>query len=189
MTFSCTQNNLNHHTKLELVSLSWQDFALGCYIKSALKHQICLLLSTSGRSSESMVGFGAEDHCALAAGWRCCREVTAGRSRTDAKSPAHSGVREGSPATGWISSIWLERVSGVSCAEAMLTYSPLHLCFRHPLAKAVLLLCKAVQLSLSPLKGEGAMSCLSHCDRASSYMSSSVAIPLTQSGNLLNKVL
>lgn len=70
-----------------------------------------------------------------------------------------------------------------------LTYSPLHLCFRHPLAKAVLLLCKAVQLSLSPLKGEGAMSCLSHCDRASSYMSSSVAIPLTQSGNLLNKVL
>lgn len=72
----------------------------------------------------------------------------------------------------------------------MLTHSPsLHLCFRHPLAKAVLLLCKAVQLSLSPLKGEGAMSCLSHCDRASSYMSSSVAIPLTQSGNLLNKVL
>lgn len=53
----------------------------------------------------------------------------------------------------------------------------------------MLLLCKAVQLSLSPLKGEGAMSCLSHCDRASSYMSSSVAIPLTQSGNLLNKVL
>lgn len=66
---------------------------------------------------------------------------------------------------------------------------PLHLCFRHPLAKAVLLLCKAVQLSISPLKGEGAMSCLSHCDRASSYISSSVAIPLTQSGNLLNKVL
>lgn len=89
-----------------------------------------------------------------------------------------------------MSSIWLERLSGVSCAEAMLTHSPsLHLCFRHPLAKAVLLLCKAVQLSLSPLKGEGAVSCLSHCDRASSYMSSSVAIPLTQSGNLLNKVL
>uniref|UniRef100_A0A674MW07 Sterol regulatory element-binding protein 2 n=1 Tax=Takifugu rubripes TaxID=31033 RepID=A0A674MW07_TAKRU len=58
----------------------------------------------------------------------------------------------------------------------------------HPLPKAVLLLCKAVQLSLSPLKGEGAISCLSHCDRASSYMSSSVAIPLTQSGNWLNKV-
>ena len=62
------------------------------------------------------------------------------------------------------------------------------LCFSHPLPKAVLLLCKAVQMSLSPLKGEGAVACLSHCDRASSYMRSSIAVPLSQSGNWLNKV-
>uniref|UniRef100_A0A8C7UHN8 Sterol regulatory element-binding protein 2 n=1 Tax=Oncorhynchus mykiss TaxID=8022 RepID=A0A8C7UHN8_ONCMY len=58
----------------------------------------------------------------------------------------------------------------------------------HPLPKAVLLLCKAVQMSLSPLKGEGAVACLSHCDRASSYLRTSISVPLsTQSGNWLNK--
>uniref|UniRef100_A0A667X2H9 Sterol regulatory element-binding protein 2 n=1 Tax=Myripristis murdjan TaxID=586833 RepID=A0A667X2H9_9TELE len=60
-------------------------------------------------------------------------------------------------------------------------------CFSHPLPKAVLLLCKAVQMSLSPLKGEGALACLSHCDRASSYLRSSISVPLAQSGNWLNK--
>lgn len=60
----------------------------------------------------------------------------------------------------------------------------------HPLPKAVLLLCKAVQMSLSPLKGEGAVACLSHCDRASSYLRTSISVPLSaQSGNWLNKVL
>lgn len=58
----------------------------------------------------------------------------------------------------------------------------------HPLPKAVLLLCKAVQMSLSPLKGEGAIACLSHCDRASSYLCSSISVPLAHSGNWLNKV-
>uniref|UniRef100_A0A674CK36 Sterol regulatory element-binding protein 2 n=1 Tax=Salmo trutta TaxID=8032 RepID=A0A674CK36_SALTR len=58
----------------------------------------------------------------------------------------------------------------------------------HPLPKAVLLLCKAVQMSLSPLKGEGAVACLSHCDRASSYLRTSISVPLSaQSGNWLNK--
>lgn len=57
----------------------------------------------------------------------------------------------------------------------------------HPLPKAVLLLCKAVQTSLSPLKGEGAAACLSHCERASGYMRSSVAVPFTHPGNWLNK--
>ncbi|XP_071241932.1 sterol regulatory element-binding protein 2-like isoform X2 [Salvelinus alpinus] len=58
----------------------------------------------------------------------------------------------------------------------------------HPLPKAVLLLCKAVQVSLSPLKGEGAVACLSHCDRASSYLRTSISVPLSaQSGNGLNK--
>lgn len=54
--------------------------------------------------------------------------------------------------------------------------------------KTVLLLCKAVQMSLSPLKGDGAIACLSHCDRASSYLRSSISVPLTQSGNWLDKV-
>ncbi|XP_029619089.1 sterol regulatory element-binding protein 2 isoform X3 [Salmo trutta] len=58
----------------------------------------------------------------------------------------------------------------------------------HPLPKAVLLLCKAVQMSLSPLKGEGAVACLSHCDRASSYLRTRISVPLSaQSGNWLNK--
>lgn len=57
----------------------------------------------------------------------------------------------------------------------------------HPLPKAVLLLCKAVQMSVGPLKGEGAVACLSHCDRASSYLRSSISVPLAQSGNWLNK--
>uniref|UniRef100_A0A4W5PB34 Sterol regulatory element-binding protein 2 n=1 Tax=Hucho hucho TaxID=62062 RepID=A0A4W5PB34_9TELE len=58
----------------------------------------------------------------------------------------------------------------------------------HPLPKAVLLLCKAVQMSLSPLKGEGAVACLSHCDRASGYLRTSISVPLSaQSGNWLNK--
>ncbi|XP_042163135.1 sterol regulatory element-binding protein 2 [Oncorhynchus tshawytscha] len=58
----------------------------------------------------------------------------------------------------------------------------------HPLPKAVLLLCKAVQMSLSPLKGEGAVACLSYCDRASSYLRTSISVPLSaQSGNGLNK--
>ncbi|XP_046894230.1 sterol regulatory element-binding protein 2 [Hypomesus transpacificus] len=47
----------------------------------------------------------------------------------------------------------------------------------HPLPKAVLLLCKAVQMSLSPLKGEGTVGCLSHCDRASSFLRSSISLP------------
>ncbi|XP_041735517.1 sterol regulatory element-binding protein 2-like isoform X1 [Coregonus clupeaformis] len=58
----------------------------------------------------------------------------------------------------------------------------------HPLPKAVLLLCKAVQMSLSPLKGEGVVACLSHCDRASGYLRTSISVPLSaQSGNWLNK--
>ncbi|MEQ2168274.1 hypothetical protein GOODEAATRI_012687 [Goodea atripinnis] len=58
----------------------------------------------------------------------------------------------------------------------------------HPLPKAVLLLCKVVQLSLSTLKGDGVVACLSHCDRASGYLRSSISVPLAQSGNWLNKV-
>ncbi|XP_050960548.1 sterol regulatory element-binding protein 2 isoform X2 [Labeo rohita] len=44
----------------------------------------------------------------------------------------------------------------------------------HPLPKAVLALCKAVQMSVSPQKGEGVVSCLSHCQRASAHLHISV---------------
>ncbi|XP_012991525.1 sterol regulatory element-binding protein 2 isoform X4 [Esox lucius] len=58
----------------------------------------------------------------------------------------------------------------------------------HPLPKAVLLLCKAVNMSLSPLKGDGTVACLAQCDRASGHLRASISIPLTtQSGNWLNK--
>ncbi|XP_054891440.1 sterol regulatory element-binding protein 2 isoform X2 [Poeciliopsis prolifica] len=57
----------------------------------------------------------------------------------------------------------------------------------HPLPKAVLLLCKVVQMSLSPLKGDGVAACLSHCDRSSSYLRSSISVPLGPSGNWLSK--
>uniref|UniRef100_A0A8C6SAS3 Sterol regulatory element-binding protein 2 n=1 Tax=Neogobius melanostomus TaxID=47308 RepID=A0A8C6SAS3_9GOBI len=57
----------------------------------------------------------------------------------------------------------------------------------HPLPKAVLSLCKCVQMSLSSVKGDGLLTCLSHCERASSYLRSSISVPLTQSGNYLHK--
>ncbi|KAM9745644.1 sterol regulatory element-binding protein 2 isoform 1-T2 [Menidia menidia] len=71
-------------------------------------------------------------------------------------------------------------------AEAERMPRALHI-LDHPLPKAVLILCKVVQMSLSPLKGEGVAACLSHCDRASSYLRSSISVPLTQPGNWLNK--
>uniref|UniRef100_H2T0Y2 Sterol regulatory element-binding protein 2 n=1 Tax=Takifugu rubripes TaxID=31033 RepID=H2T0Y2_TAKRU len=109
--------------------------------------------------------------------------------------PNHTTIPVGDPVSRWWALVlkatvhWLQGEDAVVrslLAEAERMPRALHT-LEHPLPKAVLLLCKAVQLSLSPLKGEGAISCLSHCDRASSYMSSSVAIPLTQSGNWLNK--
>ncbi|XP_019726521.1 sterol regulatory element-binding protein 2 [Hippocampus comes] len=59
----------------------------------------------------------------------------------------------------------------------------------HPLPKAVQSLCKSVQMSLSPLKGEGTAACLSRCDQASSYLRSSISVPLGQPGDYLNKAM
>ncbi|XP_060760146.1 sterol regulatory element-binding protein 2 isoform X2 [Neoarius graeffei] len=44
----------------------------------------------------------------------------------------------------------------------------------HPLPKAVLALCKAVQISVCPQKGEGTLNCLTHCNRASAYLHNSI---------------
>uniref|UniRef100_A0A3P9PRQ9 Uncharacterized protein n=1 Tax=Poecilia reticulata TaxID=8081 RepID=A0A3P9PRQ9_POERE len=43
------------------------------------------------------------------------------------------------------------------------------------------------QTSLSPLKGDGVAACLSHCDRSSSYLRSSISVPPGPSGNWLSK--
>ncbi|XP_077413736.1 sterol regulatory element-binding protein 2 [Vanacampus margaritifer] len=59
----------------------------------------------------------------------------------------------------------------------------------HPLPKAVQSLCKSVQMSLSPLKGEGTAACLSRCDQASSYLRSSISVPLGQPSDGLNKAM
>ncbi|XP_016343847.1 sterol regulatory element-binding protein 2 [Sinocyclocheilus anshuiensis] len=58
-------------------------------------------------------------------------------------------------------------------AEAERMPRALHM-LDHPLPKAVLALCKAVQMSVSPQKGEGVVSCLSHCQRASAHLHFSV---------------
>ncbi|XP_064179958.1 sterol regulatory element-binding protein 2-like isoform X2 [Anguilla rostrata] len=54
----------------------------------------------------------------------------------------------------------------------------------HPLPKAVQQLCRAVDLSL---EGEGALGCLSHCDRASGHLRASISVSHAQPGNWLTK--
>ncbi|XP_017272086.1 sterol regulatory element-binding protein 2 [Kryptolebias marmoratus] len=109
--------------------------------------------------------------------------------------PSHTTVSVGDPVSRWWALVlkaavhWLQGddVAVRSLlAEAERMPRALHI-LDHPLPKAVLLLCKVVQMSLSPLKGEGVVSCLSLCDRASSCLRSSVSVPLAQSGNWLNK--
>ncbi|XP_047428528.1 sterol regulatory element-binding protein 2 isoform X2 [Mugil cephalus] len=109
--------------------------------------------------------------------------------------PNHTTVPVGDPVSRWWALVlkaavhWLQGDDVVVrslLSEAERMPRALHI-LDHPMPKTVLLLCKAVQMSLSPLKGDGAVSCLSHCDRASSYLRSSISVPLTQSGNWLNK--
>ncbi|XP_026201432.1 sterol regulatory element-binding protein 2 isoform X2 [Anabas testudineus] len=109
--------------------------------------------------------------------------------------PSHTTTPVGDPVSRWWALVlkaavhWLQGddvAVRTLLAEAERMPRALHT-LDHPLPKAVLLLCKAVQMSLSPLKGEGVVTCLSLCDRSSSYLCSSISVPLTQSGNLLNK--
>ncbi|KAM3864299.1 sterol regulatory element-binding protein 2 [Diretmus argenteus] len=109
--------------------------------------------------------------------------------------PNHTTTPVGDPVSRWWALVlkaavhWLQGDDAAVrslLAEAERMPRALHT-LDHPLPKAVLLLCKAVQMSLSHLKGEGAVACLSHCDRASSYLRSSISVPLGQSGNWHNK--
>uniref|UniRef100_A0A9J7XAD4 Sterol regulatory element-binding protein 2 n=1 Tax=Cyprinus carpio carpio TaxID=630221 RepID=A0A9J7XAD4_CYPCA len=59
-------------------------------------------------------------------------------------------------------------------AEAERMPRALHM-LDHPLPKAVLALCKSVQMSVNPQKGEGVVSCLSHCQRSSAHLHFSVS--------------
>ncbi|XP_026852166.1 sterol regulatory element-binding protein 2 isoform X1 [Electrophorus electricus] len=45
----------------------------------------------------------------------------------------------------------------------------------HPLPKAMLALCKAVQMSVCPQKDEGTLSCYTHCERASTLLHNSIS--------------
>ncbi|KAI4821750.1 hypothetical protein KUCAC02_007334 [Chaenocephalus aceratus] len=109
--------------------------------------------------------------------------------------PNHTTTPVGDPVSRWWALVlkaavhWLQGDDASArslLAEAERMPRALHT-LDHPVPKSVLLLCKAVQMSLSPLKGEGAMACLSHCDRASSFLRSSISVPLAQTGNYLNK--
>ncbi|TNN58500.1 Sterol regulatory element-binding protein 2 [Liparis tanakae] len=110
-------------------------------------------------------------------------------------TPNHTTTPVGDPVSRWWALVlkatvhWLQGddvAVRALLAEAERMPRALHT-LDHPLPKAVLLLCKAVQMSLPPLKGEGAMAYLSHCDRASGYLRSSISVPVAQTGNWLNK--
>ncbi|KAL4658033.1 sterol regulatory element-binding protein 2 isoform X1 [Arapaima gigas] len=58
----------------------------------------------------------------------------------------------------------------------------------HPLPKAVLQLCRAVQMSLSSQKAEATAGALALSERSSTHLHASVSVPLAQSGNWLDKV-
>ncbi|KAM4716676.1 sterol regulatory element-binding protein 2 [Anableps anableps] len=109
--------------------------------------------------------------------------------------PSHTTIPVGDPVSRWWALVlkaavhWLQGddVTVRSLLAEAERMPRALLILDHPLPKAVLLLCKVVQMSLSPLKGEGVVACLSHCDRSSSYLRSSISVPLAQSGNWLNK--
>lgn len=124
-----------------------------------------------------------------------CTEDAPGPPPPFSATPNHTITPVGDPVSRWWALVlkaavhWLQGndVTVKSLlAEAERMPRALHT-IDHPLPKAVLLLCKAVQTSLSPLKGEGAAACLSQCDRASSFLRSSVSVPLASAGNVLNK--
>lgn len=140
----------------------------------------------SGRPGVPLVGSGAEGGRPLAAGRRCCCEVTSDRSGANAESSARPRVSVGQQKR--LKQVVPGEFCSIGESPFGLAVMGCLLCFSHPLPKAVLLLCKVVQMSLCSLKGEGLIACLAHCDRASGYLRSSVSVPLGLSGSWLNKV-
>ncbi|XP_035254777.1 sterol regulatory element-binding protein 2 isoform X1 [Anguilla anguilla] len=109
--------------------------------------------------------------------------------------PSHNARPVGDPVCRWWALVlkaaahWLQGDDAVVrslLAEAERMPRALHT-LDHPLPKAVSLLCKAVQLSLTSQKGEGTLSCQAHCERASGYLNTSISLPLAPPSNWLNK--
>ncbi|KAI1884577.1 hypothetical protein AGOR_G00227820 [Albula goreensis] len=124
-----------------------------------------------------------------------CTEEAASPTPPFPPPPNHNTTPVGDPVCRWWAVVlkaavhWLQGDDAAVrslLSEAERMPRALHM-LDHPLPKAVLQLCKAVQLSLSPQKGEGTLACRAHCDRASGYLSASISVPLAQSGNWLNK--
>lgn len=61
------------------------------------------------------------------------------------------------------------------CSSAVSLRVRVCVCVSYPLPKAVLALCKAVQMSVCPQKGEGVSSCLAHCQHAGAHLQVSVS--------------
>ncbi|XP_029945648.1 sterol regulatory element-binding protein 2 isoform X2 [Salarias fasciatus] len=168
-----------------------------CFCRKLLERAVHTLIqpqsdSDAGKRTESGEFSSALEFLQLL---NSCTEDSPSQPPPFSTPPNHTTTPVGDPVSRWWAVVlkaavhWLQGddVSVRSLlAEAERMPRALHL-LDHPLPKAVHLLCKAVQMSLSPLKGEGMIACLSHCDRAGSYLRPSISVPLTQSGNLLNK--
>ncbi|KAG7460037.1 hypothetical protein MATL_G00216940 [Megalops atlanticus] len=124
-----------------------------------------------------------------------CTEESPSPTQPFPPPPNHNATPAGDPVCRWWASVlkaavhWLQGDDAAVrslLAEVERMPRALHM-LDHPLPKAVLQLCKGVQLSLSPQKGEGTLGCRAHCDRASGYLRASIAVPISQSGNWLNK--
>ncbi|KAK2833807.1 hypothetical protein Q5P01_017696 [Channa striata] len=169
-----------------------------CFCKKLLERAVHTLITpqsdseTDKRKSESGEFSSALEFLQLL---NSCTEDSPSPPPPFSTPPNHTTTPVGDPVSRWWALVlkaavhWLQGDDATVrtlLAEAERMPRTLHT-LDHPLPKAVLLLCKAVQMSLSPLKGGGALACLSLTDRASSYLCSSISVPLAQSGNWLNK--
>ncbi|KAI4887122.1 hypothetical protein NFI96_018932 [Prochilodus magdalenae] len=96
---------------------------------------------------------------------------------------SHNMTPVGDPVCRWWASVlkasvhWLQGDDGSArllLAEVERMPRALH-SIDHPLSKAVLAMCKAMQMSVCPQKGEGTLSCITYCDRASAYLHTSIS--------------
>lgn len=131
-----------------------------------------------------------------------CTEESPSTSTSFPSLPNHSTTPVGDPVCRWWMLVlkaavhWLQGDDAAVrslLAECERVPRALHT-LDHPLPKAVQQLCKAVQVSLSPVKGDassggggGVTVCLAHCERSSAYLRASISIQLSQPASWLNK--
>ncbi|KAJ8283809.1 hypothetical protein COCON_G00026590 [Conger conger] len=170
----------------------------GCFCERLLERAVHTLIqpatSTAPESSrENCREFvGAMEYLQLLSS---CTEESLCPSSPVPPPPSHSSATVGDPVCRWWALVlkaavhWLQGDDAAVrslLAEVQLMPKTLHV-LNHPLPKAVRQLCRAVELSLAPLKGEGALGCLSQCDRASGHLRASISVSHVQSGSWLNK--